>query len=77
MRVFAGIIRPVIAKDLIDLLSMQPTQLTWPLIVTLEDVFVPKIAAQCLEACEQFSDEYLRAVIRRVAADAERELALS
>ena len=49
----------------------------WPLIVTLEDVFVPEIAAQALEACEQFSPEYLRAVITRVARDAEAGLSLN
>ena len=53
---------------------MQPILLLWPLVATLEDVYVPEVAAQALEACEQFDDEYLRAVIARVARDAEAEL---
>ena len=49
----------------------------WPLVVTLEDVFVPEIVAQALEACEQFDEKYLRAVIARVARDAEAGLSLN
>jgi hypothetical protein len=48
--------------------------LLWPLVVTLEDVFVPDVAKDVLSAVADYSDEDSRAQLTCAAYEAEGEL---
>lgn len=56
---------------MLQLLIMPDILPTWPLVIFIEDDYVPELAQQALDACQGFDESYLQAIITRVASDAE------